>query len=709
MLNHTYTSVKNANLVDCGRKQHIPSQPTPLLKENFLGEFRTELDKKKVLAALGIATELSLEWENIKGDIGRSDELMKALDSRTTYTTKIGEFKDKVISIVQGIEELESIVGGEQEDEDAQNQRLTDLEALTKDLIKDLGKVEDSLSNISKVDIAGLEKDLEEITKKVDNITDLIQVSSKNKNALRLEEGETPGLYVQDLSEEVDKATKDIGTLRADVDVVLGSYVTKDALGGGDFNFVNQGDFDGYVSATGKELGDIKKDLANTVKTDGEGKVNILSVNVIKKNNSEGNNIQIKNSFEMKSGIPLDIRFVRENIEELLKLPVERCYPGMGVIVNSLSSLYILRNPETGVAFDQSYVSDINNWKCPEDLVTQAMTRDEYDSLTEINPNVFYYIYEEEFTLTKPPREDDFDSLEEYEEALSIWQNQVIELDQQYMSASWGIEIESLVNSKASTEAVNSLATEILGIKTSIDSLSGGAADGINLSGLNDQVTQNRSKIDDLTKEDGGTIPTLQQNLTDLQKKVSDDYVTKEEITITDDTNVKYIFVRQSAFEAYTREHGDQIKAGVETNKLSTENVTLSGKSLTAIGSSLQFDGNKIALSQEVPAIKLIDSNAFNALEKPDADTYYYVYDTEEPYVLDKDFSTYKESQSKNIVDLSIRITNNQNSIGQLSDLITDEKNTLVSAINELVGKIADLNDRVLSLEGSLNNSEPIG
>jgi hypothetical protein len=100
MLNHTYTSVKNANLVDCGRKQHIPSQPTPLLKENFLGEFRTELDKKKVLAALGIATELSLEWGNIKGDIGDSPELMGELAARTTYTSQIEKFKGQVITLI---------------------------------------------------------------------------------------------------------------------------------------------------------------------------------------------------------------------------------------------------------------------------------------------------------------------------------------------------------------------------------------------------------------------------------------------------------------------------------------------------------------------------------------------------------------------------------------------------------------------------------
>jgi hypothetical protein len=115
MLNHTYTSVKNANLVDCGKKQHISSQPFPLLKDNFLGEFRTELDKKKVLANLGIASELSLEWEYIKGDIARSEALMNEFDLRTKYVSIIDGFKK---SVIEGIQYLETIVGKEQESED---------------------------------------------------------------------------------------------------------------------------------------------------------------------------------------------------------------------------------------------------------------------------------------------------------------------------------------------------------------------------------------------------------------------------------------------------------------------------------------------------------------------------------------------------------------------------------------------------------------
>jgi hypothetical protein len=71
----------------------------------------------------------------------------------------------------------------------------------------------------------------------------------------------------------------------------------------------------------------------------------------------------------------LDIRLVKENLEELYTIPANVCYPGMGVIVNSLSALYILRPPAEGVVINQEYIANSNNWKCPEDLVTVALTR----------------------------------------------------------------------------------------------------------------------------------------------------------------------------------------------------------------------------------------------------------------------------------------------------------------------------------------------
>ena len=354
MLNHTYTSVKNANLVDCGKKQHISSQPFPLLKDNFLGEFRTELDKKKVLANLGIAADLSLEWANIGGNIGDNNDLINELNARTTYVTQIGDFKNKVISVVDGIKYLETIVGGEQEGEDGQNQRLTALETLTGELVTDLDEVKKYLTETIEVDIDKLEEDLGTITEKVNNITDLIQVSSKAGNALQLveeselEEGETPGLYVPDLSETLNTAVQNVEDLQTEVSGIkdnLDNFVTKEQLGGDDFEFVNQGDYDTFVKSTGDSLSNIRTELSKTVKTGEDGHVDTLYVNEISKNNNDGN-IKITDSFEVTEGIPLDVRCVVNSENELKTIPVNVCYPGMGVIVKDSSSLFILRDPK---------------------------------------------------------------------------------------------------------------------------------------------------------------------------------------------------------------------------------------------------------------------------------------------------------------------------------------------------------------------------
>jgi hypothetical protein len=56
------------------------------------------------------------------------------------------------------------------------------------------------------------------------------------------------------------------------------------------------------------------------------------------------------------------------------------------------------------------------------------------------------------------------------------------------MSAVWGQEIENLVASKASNEAIKSLESEIQRLQSLIDALSGGAG-SVNLKDLNTQVS----------------------------------------------------------------------------------------------------------------------------------------------------------------------------------------------------------------------------
>lgn len=641
MLNHTYTSVKNANLVDCGKKQHIPSQPFPLLRDNFLGEYRTELDKKKVLANLGIATDLSLEWEYIKGDIGRSKALMEELDSRTKYTSKIDGFYKTVI---EGIEYLETVVGGEQEGEEEQNDRLTALEQSSKELGDSLNTLKTYIAETVDINIETLQENLNTVTEKVNNITNLIQVSTKANNALILipedsEEGETPGLYVPDLSEEVSTATQNIGKLQEDVQDILDTYVTKEELGGGDFDFVSQNDFDAYVDNTEDTISNIQKELTKTVKTGEDGHVDTLYVNKISKDNDD-NNIVITDSFEVNSGIPLDIRFVRENLEELYALPVKVCYPGMGVIVNSLSSLYILRKPAEGIQLTQEYIANPNNWKCPEDLVTMALTRQAYEELEEINPNVFYYIYEDEITRTQEPKRNEFLTDEEFEQAFQQWVDSLKILSQEYMSASWGVDIENKLAKKASSQSVSLLISEINNIK--------GNGNNPSLESLNNSIQELQSKdeqfkerIDEILIKhediEQGRLINVEKEVSKVKEDLSN-YVTKDYIQ---DSSNDFIFVKNSEYQQDQKEFKESLVNQVESKEIVTETVVLKGKPITIAEDRLQIDSKTLAELEDIPIIEVLPQSEYDN-KKPEEineDTYYYTYDGEVRLVTSTDLS----------------------------------------------------------------------
>ena len=652
MLNHTYTSVKNANLVDCGKKQHIPSQPTPLLKENFLGEFRTELDKKKVLAALGIATELSLEWGNIKGNIGDSTQLITELDARTKYVSALDGMNK---TIGDGIAYLETIIGREEDAEKEQNRLITELDTNFKNLQTEVAKVQKHLTDEVDVNITQLQKELETISKSVENITSLIQVSAQADNALSLLEGENPGLYVPDLSGRVDSLSSDIGTIQKDVQAVKDEYVKREEFGDGDLNFVPKSDYDTFSSSTVDRLDTLETEIKSTVKTGEDGHVATLYVNEISKNNTS-ENIKLTDSFEMVGDKPIDVRFIRETLEDLLALPVNVCYEGMGVIVNSLSSLYILRKPSEG-NLTQEYISNINNWKCPEDLVTVAMTLSEYENLSEKNPNVFYYIYEDEITRTQEPNRADFSDDKSFNVAWQEWVESLKILSQEYMSASWGVDIENKLGQKASTESLNLLIDEINNIK--------GNGEGPSLNSLGQSIVSlQESDLEILSR-----IDTILQNteegesgrLVDVEYEVSEvktnlgNYVTKSELQ---DEAQDFIFVKTSTYTADQKNLQDTLAAQFTTDQLTasnitTDNITLGKTTLSANSENLLIGNSPVALTKDLPKIEVLTSEQYESKkDNLEDDVYYYIYEDETTLATKQEL---QEAKNK-ISELEIRI-----------------------------------------------------
>lgn len=678
MLNHTYTSVNNANLVDCGKKQHISSQPTSLLKDNFLGEFRTELDKKKVLANLGIATDLVLEWENIKGDIGKNEAFIKELDARTKYISALDGLSK---TLAEGIAYLETIVGGEQSAEAEQDRRLQALESAKQSIETEISNIKNYLSGTIDVSIASLKTSVQAIDEQLANINSLITVSEKEGNALELLEGETSGLYVPDLSGRLQTTEESVSGLQQSVSTIQGSldtFVTKEQLGGdGEFDFVNQSDFSSFSTTVDQRLGNFEKELERTVKTGEDGHVDTLFVNKISKDNA--GNIEVTDSFEVTTNQPLDVRLVRKTIDDLLSLPVSICYEGMGVIVSSLNSLYILKHTDGNLT--QAYVSDLNNWKCPEDLVTVAMTQEDYDNLLEKNPNVFYYIYEEEITHTKAPNRDAYDSDEEYQKAWTEWEESLKILSQEYMSAAWGVDIETKLGQKASVDSVNLLGTNLQQVQNDIASIKGNGT-GPSLESLGESIVnlQETSSLLDTklktlvdTLEDGtesGRIVNLETELSTVQANL-DDYVTKEDLQ---DETKEFIFVKTTTYAEDKAAFLEQQAQSFETKQLKTESINT--ESLTLNTFEIQIEGDHVTISDEPLAwakdlmkVEVLTQNEYNQREEKqelEDNTYYYTYEDNVSLVTREELQNVKND----ILELQTQVSKLQQSLDELKALV---------------------------------------
>lgn len=392
-----------------------------------------------------------------------------------------------------------------------------------------------------------------------------------------------------------------------------------------------------------------------------------MYVNTISKNNDDGN-IKISDSFEVESGIPLDVRFVVDNLDELLALPVKVCYSGMGVIVNSLSSLYILRNPAEGTSFNQEYVSDVHNWKCPEDLVTVAMTRTEYEALEEVNPNVFYYIYEEEIKLTQEPKREEFTTDEDFQEAWQVWTDSLKVLSQEYMSASWGVDIENKLAKKASAQSVTLLSQEIQKLKGGEGELS---LESLNkeIESLKDLDTVIEQRLDEILntvdETEVGRLVTVETQVASVNENLKT-YVTKDELAeLSGDFN----FVKPEDYEADKKAFNDAL-----AENLTTKQITINGSVVDVQEGILQVNSEAIAKKSEVPKIEVLPQADYDKLETIDETTYYYTYDGNVTYVTQTELNQKLEYMQEQINTLSKTISTLEKTIEDLQALHPQEE-----------------------------------
>ena len=243
MIQSIYTSVSNADVVPCGKKgQTIKSDPIPLLRNNYLGEYRTELEKAKVRKNLGIADDQTLQWGNIFGFIENQEDLVKYIESKWVYENAISsdiktveQALDYVIYFVSNFKsDNETIARLDIEVKQLVNQlELTknqlqqsidsnsgDINSLRQTLQDNIFSIEQSIVNINN-SIQQINEDLKVInvdenilnwiqnsinssnTITLNDQTLEVEISQSEKNAISLNNG----LYVYDYSEDIARIT----------------------------------------------------------------------------------------------------------------------------------------------------------------------------------------------------------------------------------------------------------------------------------------------------------------------------------------------------------------------------------------------------------------------------------------------------------------------------------------------------------------------
>lgn len=193
MIQPIYTSVSNAQTVSCGPKRKvIKSEPIPLFKENYFKEFRTELEKAKARANLGIGDAYTLQWGNIKGRIEDNADLTDFIKNQWTYYYK-SQYSDIVINNVK--EALDYVLYYVQTFE-SNDALVSELQGSVRDLRTDLGKLNDDLTELinqkqEQTDLSfqqvndkltNLDNDISSINDSIATINDAIENIDVDKN-----------------------------------------------------------------------------------------------------------------------------------------------------------------------------------------------------------------------------------------------------------------------------------------------------------------------------------------------------------------------------------------------------------------------------------------------------------------------------------------------------------------------------------------------
>lgn len=411
-------------------------------------------------------------------------------------------------------------------------------------------------------------------------------------------------------------------------------------------------------------------------------------------------------SLTVETPKPLDSRSVVDSIQELYTIPEKIAYEGMTVANKANGNIYML--------IDKNSIGDKSGWKASyESIQIIACTEAEYKewsaNTTEdfkpiegdkpfLHEDTYYYIYEDSLS---PETED-----------------------QEYLSASWGRQIEEQLKQRALNTTVLALQQKV---EQDIENLNSNYY-------TSEYINENFALLESLNVENPES--TLSKALSNYYTKSETDeiFVTKESLKGEGMEGDDFIFVTKNQYDedqALIKEELDKTlkvdgngqleSITVGTIKSPKEESSEEQLIVNVKPDGLYIEEDKLATISQIPNLVTLTEEEYLRLEEEgslEEDTYYYVYDVENDakvYItkeyLDLNYHTKNQYQmwvSSNYYSKS-QVDEIVSGLQKLGDYVTKEEIKAYSTKEELAQLSNKIEEEYVTKESLRGDSPETG
>ena len=182
MIRSIYAEVSNGNQVSCGKRHpKYQSVPIPLMKSNYLSEFRTQLEKAKARRNLGIGDEYTLSWGNIQGHIEDNTDLVNFIENQWKYNYVSPYIQQEIKNVKEALDYALYYVSTYE----ANDQAVTNLSQQFDLLLQQVNDFRNDLQqgiNNNAESISNIEEAIDNINQSISDLNDAIENIDVDRN-----------------------------------------------------------------------------------------------------------------------------------------------------------------------------------------------------------------------------------------------------------------------------------------------------------------------------------------------------------------------------------------------------------------------------------------------------------------------------------------------------------------------------------------------